>query len=337
VGVGIRRVRHVEVDDVRDALHVDAACRDVRRHQHVEVSLAEALHGAIALGLRHVALEADGAVAGTIELLRQPARPVLRAREDDGRLTAILRQDALEQVPLAILPDRHEHVLDGLGGAGSRELHHLRIAQQGVGEPPDLGRHRRGEEQVLTLRRQLRQDAPQIGQEAHVEHVVRLVEDEGLHVAEAERALVDQVEEAARAADDDLRVPAQRLRLSVGRDATEDGDDLEPGEAREGADLRIDLCGELARGRQHEGARSASPLSRLPQAVQQGQGEGGRLAGAGLGEAQHVTAGERRGNRLDLDRSGFEEARGDHAAEQGGVESEPVEAGGRIGQRCSHE
>src|SRR5215210_898746 len=55
----------------------------------------------------------------------------------------------------------------------------------------DLARHGRGEEQRLPLRGELGEDAPDGGQEAHVEHPVGLVEHQHLDVREVERAALD--------------------------------------------------------------------------------------------------------------------------------------------------
>jgi len=71
------------------------------------------------------------------------------------------------------------------------------------------------------------------------------------------------------------------------------------------------LVGQLARGQQHEGAhRMARGRGRgvfmRQHALQQRQGERGRLAGAGLGRAHHVLAGEHDRDGLLLDqRHGF--------------------------------
>ena len=46
-------------------------------------------------------------------------------------------------------------------------------------------RHRRGEHHRLALRREPVEDALDVGQEAHVDHAIRLVEDEGLHAGES--------------------------------------------------------------------------------------------------------------------------------------------------------
>ena len=56
VGVGVRGVGEVEVDDVADLRDVDAAGGDVRRDEDVIAPVAEALHRPLPLGLAHVAL-----------------------------------------------------------------------------------------------------------------------------------------------------------------------------------------------------------------------------------------------------------------------------------------
>ena len=74
------------------------------------------------------------------------------------------------------------HVVDpmfhGLGGGRHRGYGHPdRVAKDGVGEPLDLLRHRRREEEGLPFRWQLVDDPPDVVDEAHVEHPVGLVED----------------------------------------------------------------------------------------------------------------------------------------------------------------
>ena len=59
--------------------------------------------------------------------------------------------------------------------------------------------------------------------------------------------------------------------------------------------------------------------------VEQGECKGRGLAGTGLGEAQHVTAGAAGGNGFELDRPGFIEASGADAPPEGFVEPELVE------------
>ena len=76
------------------------------------------------------------------------------------------------------------------------------IGQIVVGQLLDRPRHGRREEQGLALGRDQRDDPLQRMDEAEVEHLVGLVEDEDLELAKAERALVDEVEQAARRGDE---------------------------------------------------------------------------------------------------------------------------------------
>ena len=161
---------------------------------------------------------------------------------------------------------------------------------------------------------QRRQDAPDVRQEAHVEHVVRFVEDERFDLAEIEEALLHQVEHATGAADDDLGTAAQRVDLRLLRAATEDRGGLDARVLGEHADLGVDLDGELARRREDEDERALARL--FDQTLQDRQRERRRLAGARLGEAHDVAAVHCGRDGLGLDRPGFIEAGlGDGACE----------------------
>ena len=95
--------------------------------------------------------------------------------------------------------------------------------------------------------------------EAEVEHLVGLVEDEDLELAKAERALVDEVEQAARRRDEDVetaRNGAHALRIG---NAAEDHADRQAHEAAVGLGARGDLRSELARRGKHQ----HSDLARL--------------------------------------------------------------------------
>jgi hypothetical protein len=82
--------------------------------------------------------------------------------------------------------------------------------QQAVRQATDLGGERRREEQVLTSRRQKVEDLADVPDEAHVEHAVRLVEDEHLDPRQVDGALGRVVEQTAGRGDHDVRTGAQR-------------------------------------------------------------------------------------------------------------------------------
>jgi len=51
--------------------------------------------------------------------------------------------------------------------------------------------------QILPLGRQFGHDPAQIGQEAHVEHAVGFVEDQGVHMGQVHQTPVDEIKQAS--------------------------------------------------------------------------------------------------------------------------------------------
>ncbi len=167
--------------------------------------------------------------------------------------------------------------------------------------------------------------------EAHVEHPVGLVEDEDLDVREVERALAVVVEQAPGGGHEDVDAAAQLVDLRLHADAAEHHHAGELGVLAVDAHAFLDLRGELARRRQDQGpdrqlAASVANGRLRHQAVQQRQHEAGGLAGAGLGAAHDVAAGEHGGDGLGLDRGGGGVARFVNGTQQGLGEAESIES-----------
>ena len=155
---------------------------------------------------------------------------------------------------------------------------------------------------VWRLRRQMLEDAPDVGQEAHVAHAVGLVQHQHFDAGEVDLAIADQVEQAARTGDDDLGAAAQRFDLGRLAHAAIDGDAAHL-HALAQRDARLgDLFGQLARGRHDQHAHLAQRTFGQP--LQDGQHEGRGLAGAGLSQAQHIAPLQDDGNGLLLDGRG---------------------------------
>ncbi len=320
VRVGIGCVRDVVVDHVADSRHVDSPCRDVGGNEDVVATLAEALHGPLALSLAHVALQGDGVHACPLEIPGQTPGAMLGAQEDDGRGEVLLVQQVCQKICLAALLHWVERVLDGLHGRRDGQLDHVRVVQQVVGQAADLARHGGGEQQVLTPLGQLLDDALDVGQETHVEHVVGLVENQDLQPVEAHVLAAHQVEQSPGAGDDDVGSAAQGALLGHGADAAKDRDGADVGELAQHLEVAVDLHGQLARGREDQGPRVLSAAGH--KALDDGQREGGGLARAGLGQAEHVAAFEHLGNGLGLDGPGLAEARLGYGAQNVFVQPE---------------
>jgi hypothetical protein len=119
----------------------------------------------------------------------------------------------------------------------------VRIPEKPISQLSNLPGHGGREKQVLAVRRQFLENSTKIREEAHVEHVIRFVEDQGLHVAKAQSTLPDQVQNATGTAHNNFRVATQCSDLAMSRYAAENRDSLQLRMACKQADFGIDLSG----------------------------------------------------------------------------------------------
>src|SRR5208337_3189209 len=109
---------------------------------------------------------------------------------------------------LLLLPDGYP--LDPAVGVALRHLDYL---------PGHSGR----EQHYLLVVRRLGDEVLDVAYEAHVQHEVRLVENEELDAVEVKGPALVEVHEPSRGADYHVRLCAQRLDLDVYRSAAVDG------------------------------------------------------------------------------------------------------------------
>ena len=160
--------------------------------------------------------------------------------------------------------------------------------------------------------------------EAQIEHLVRLVEDEDLDTAQAERPTVDEVQEPPGRGDQHVDALRERALLTAERHAAEDDRRAQP----KMAPIRLEAVGDLARelASGAEDQRPALPncpgLPRLVQVVQHRQGERRRLARASLRDSEKIPPAHHEGDRLGLDRGGLRIALFNEGAKDRGLEAE---------------
>ena len=174
--------------------------------------------------------------------------------------------------------------------------------QERLGEAGDFRRHGRREEQRLAGERHQLADALDVGNEAHVEHPVGFVDDQDLDRVQEQAAALGEIEQASGRRDDDVGAARDLGLLIAERDAADQQREVELVVDAVFAERLLDLGGELARRLQDEGARHAGAGAAVLERRQHRQGERGGLAGAGLGDAEHVAALQGVGNGLFLDR-----------------------------------
>ena len=274
--------------------------------------------------LVHVAGEGAGHPAVAPQAILEPPGLLPSVGEDEDAAAALAAQQPEQQVELLLAAHVVEHLLGVLGrlllrGDGDlggvvhelpRQLHH-----------PERQRGREEERLPLLRLGQPAQDEAQVGDEAHVEHPVGLVDDEHLDLAGRPDVLLQIVDEAPRRAHEQVAALAQLLALLVVVDAAVDGEDPQPGVAAEKPRVGLDLHHQLACRRDDEHARRRHPAARRGRRAQAaregGDQERGGLARPRLRLAGHVLALQRQRQRRLLDGGGGHEAGIPHAREDG--------------------
>jgi len=303
VDVVLGRAGNVIVDDMGNAVDVNAASHDVRRHEHARVTALEALEGLLALGLRAIAVNRRAADTAAVEDFGDAIGAMLRAGEDQHTLKSVIGDETHEQVGFLLTAygvDRLSDRLDRSGYRGDRDV--CGIVERRVDELEDLLGHGRREQEVLTLRRHECHDALHVGRKAHIEHAVGLVEDEHLHVGEVDVTTADEVEKSARSGDEYVDATSQRPLLWIVADAAvHDCRTVTSHLGRSACDF-IDLNSELTRRGDDECLDAAGLCG---DALQQREDERRGLSGAGLRTADNIAALEHDRNRIALDGGGL--------------------------------
>ena len=306
--VGLGLAGHVEVDDQGDPLHVQAPGRHVRGDQDVQGAALEALDHALALGLGDVTGDARRAESAPGQLQRHLLDIDAGAHEDDGGVGVLLArgdvlgargQDAAEGADLVLVGDDRVGLVDRVDGRrllGDGDLD--RVLEVLARHLLDGGRHRRREQRRETVVGSGGGDGLHVLGEAHAQHLVRLVQDQHAHTGKIQRALLNEVDDAAGSAHDHLGAALEGADLRTVGAAAVHGDDHQLRRAgREVLDGGGALHGELAGGGEHQGLDG---LFVRVDDRQQGQAEGRGFARAGLGDADDVAQVEQRGDRLGL-------------------------------------
>ncbi len=222
VNVIFRHVWQLVVHHVRQLFNVEATGGDVGRHQHADVARLEVRQRTGTRPLALVAVDRRAADAVFVQLFRQVVRAVLGAGKDQHLLPVTLADHLGEQFALALFIHK-VNVLRHLlrGGVAARHFHFQRVMQQLFRQRLDLVGEGRGEEQVLTTRRQLGQHAANVVNKAHIEHAVGFVQHQNFDVIQLHRVLVFQIQQTARRCHQHVHAAAQLHHLRVDADPAE--------------------------------------------------------------------------------------------------------------------
>ena len=240
--------------------------------------------------------------------------------------------DVLQEACTPLVVDLDRALANGLHRgvpARGRDLH--RVLRLATGQLEQRRREGRREEQRLAILVDLREDLLDVLEEADLEHLVGLVEDDELGPGERQEALAHEIEHATWGPDHDLGALLEGLDLGLQRLAADHQGDLHVVRLAELRKHVVDLLGQLTGRREHQ------PEHRAPSRVDlrhHGRAEREGLAGPRLRLRDHVTALEDRADGERLDRRRARDAHlGDRALDRV-PEVELAEGldGGRLGR-----
>jgi hypothetical protein len=83
--IGVNRLRHIIVNDMRNVPYIKTACGDIGRNQDLKRAAPEAIEGRLPLGLRQVALQRRGTVSRLGQMVCHACCLMLRARKHQAR------------------------------------------------------------------------------------------------------------------------------------------------------------------------------------------------------------------------------------------------------------
>ena len=219
-------------------------------------------------------------VMGTFEDIDDFVRAALGPAEEDDGFPVDLIEEGEEKVLFLGQGYRIEHMTDSFsGGAPGSNLHFNWGAKSPGAKCFEGGWDSRGEEEGLSFLRAFEEDTADIREEAHVEHAVGFVEDDELGAIQSQGALAEVVEEAAGSSDHDIDAAGEGFPLWPVPDPTVDQTDAKLGIATEFQEVVVGLLGELPGWFEYE---ATGPWAIGAQSAQDGEGECGCLAGAGL-------------------------------------------------------
>ena len=203
--------RRVDLEHDRHVVDVDAPSGDVGRHEDREGALSERAEDAVPDALAQAAVQCGGEDALLAQLLGDAVGAQLGPDEDEGAAGAV-RDLGGDDLLVVRLDEEHmvAHRRDRGDGLVGRVRHG--VGEVALDETVDAAVERRGEEQPLAALRDQVEDRRDLRQEPHLGHVVGLVEDRDLDVAELDRAALQEVVEASGVA---MRRSTPRFRAAI--------------------------------------------------------------------------------------------------------------------------
>ena len=196
--------RHVEVEDVADAWHIQAAGGDVRGHKDAQIAFAKGIQCAGALCLIEVAMDCGRIISIFFQGLSCDVYIDFTVAKDDG--VGERNTFPVDQLPqdLALFtggtivpraPEIQDFLFNRLTcGRLAGHFHFGRRGQERVGDPLNFRCHGGREKQRLPRKGGQAENSFNIGDKAHVQHTVGFIDDHDLNAGQQQLATLEVIQ-----------------------------------------------------------------------------------------------------------------------------------------------
>ena len=284
--------RDLGVDDQPQIGQVQTARGHVGGDADAGMAVAQGLKRFRALALGEFAGQADNREAALPQARGQMFDPLARIGEHQRTGGLEIAQHIDDREFDLVRGDADGLVFDvGVRGVARDRVDAQGVLLIGLGQLHDIAGKGGREHQGAALGRGRLEDEGQVFVEAHVQHFVGFIEDDGLERRQVQGTALQVVAQAAGRTDDDVAAAFQRPALDLGVHAADAGDDTR---SRLGVEP-LQFVGDLQRqfpGRGDDEGHRRTELGEFLGLAQQGGGEGQTegdgLARTGLGRNQQV-------------------------------------------------
>ena len=170
---------------------VDATTHDIGGDEHIDFALFEAQHHLVALRLIQIRMHGRTVEAFAFEDDVQFLDTLFGRDKHDDAFGRLLGKDMLENGRLVAISANIKALVNLLCGFRHRNFHFHRVVHHLLGHLCDFGRHRRREEDGLTLLGEFFDNRLDIVKKSHVKHAVGLVQNEVSGAREVEIAQLE--------------------------------------------------------------------------------------------------------------------------------------------------
>jgi hypothetical protein len=252
----------IEIDDVRDALHVDAPGCDVGSDHDAVFSAFEAIHCVLSLSLGSAGVYGHGDDGRSLEVPVDFIGPVLCARKDQDAVHVAVLEHVQEKTYFLLALDRIDILGNCFDGVSlPADLDHLGRLLYACGEGAYFGRHCGGKKEGLAVLRQSGDDSSHVVDKAHIEHTVGFIENEHFNKPEVYGSSLHVVEKPPGSSYHDVHAAMEDLELCLNTDTSIDGQGPDTEESAIAENGLFDLDRKLSRRRQDKRFDS-SPFGR---------------------------------------------------------------------------